>query len=125
MIVCWVLFAIPAIVSLVSWPMYYKYGYDIDALYEEPAPPRDLLDNNNSIDDPDGKSVSPEITFRRQSDRIIRLSNVDQLQALERKQEEWRIAAIAGTLIAAAILLWNILCHTVAWIFAGRKIQQE
>ena len=53
MIVCWVLFAIPAIVSLVSWPMYYKYGIDLDALFVEPEPPFDpeaLIDDDNSVE---------------------------------------------------------------------------
>lgn len=36
MIVCWVLFAIPAIVSLVSWPMYYKYETKVEALNVKP-----------------------------------------------------------------------------------------
>ena len=112
MIVCWVLFAIPVVVSLVSWPVYYKYGNDLDGLIEEPKPRADfsdLLNDNNS-------SVPPDFTFR-QIDPVGR--------ALERKQESWGIAAFASMGIAAVILLWNILCHTAAWVIAGRKTQRE
>ena len=126
MIVCWVLFAIPAIVSLVSWPMYYKYGNDLDGLFVELKP----LDNNSvepeenifdQFDEPNGKSASPDVTFG-QYNRALRFDEIDRHRALERKQESWGMAAFAGMGIAAAILLWNILCHTAHWIWMGRRV---
>jgi len=48
MIVCWVLFSIPAIASLASWPMYYKIGKDIDALLAETVEGRTLPEGNSN-----------------------------------------------------------------------------
>ena len=37
------------------------------------------------------------------------------------RAEPFGIVGIAGGLIAAVLLLWNILLYTVAWVIAGRK----
>lgn len=123
MIVCWVLFAIPAIVSLASWPMYFKYGNDIEAL--EPWPfrfdPEALVPDTLQEDDAPGNPATEEKERRRERAERRR-ENIERHRALESKQASWGIAAFAGMGIAAAILLWNVLCHTVAWVIAGRNI---
>lgn len=132
MIVCWVLFAIPAIVSLVSWPMYYKYGNDIEALdvmpWERRFDPINFADEIFGLDDAPVNPLTEEQERRREElkqrreELEQRREKIEQEMALESKQESWGIAAFAGMGIAAAILLWNILCHTVAWVIAGRNI---
>ena len=119
MIVCWVLFAIPAIVSLVSWPMYYKYGTEVEAFDVKPwerFDPEALIPENFQEDDAPGNPFTEEAERRQKK--------IDQHRELKSKQEAWGIAAYAGMGIAAAILLWNILCHTVHWIWMGRKAVQ-
>ncbi len=114
MIVCWVLFAIPAIVSLVSLPMYYKYETKVEALNVKPWERFDPEALILREDDAPGNPFTAEAERRR--------DKIERHRALESKAENWGIAAFAGMGIAAAILLWNILCHTVAWVIAGRNI---
>lgn len=40
---------------------------------------------------------------------------------LFQKSSQYTLVGVIAGLIAAALLLWNIFCHTVAWIIAGRK----
>lgn len=116
MIVCWVLFAIPAVVSLASWPMYFKYGSEVEALKEEPWKPFDpeaaaeeFLQEKNAPGNPFTEAAA------QRYNKAIRVGE------LEGKENTWGMAAFASVGIAAAILLWNILCHTIAWVLVGRK----
>ncbi len=94
MIVCWVLFAIAVTVSVVSFA-----GLVAEA---------DSFVAGTSADG----SIAPDVLadLNRQA-RIRRLSASPFFEP-----------AYMARAAAIVILLWNVLCHTVAWVIAGRNI---
>ena len=107
MIVCWVLFAIPAVISLVSWPVYFMYQEDDDNLYV--------------VVDLVGDDSEEQQARIGKNNLLLPIESFDEHLELKGKIESWGIAARAGAEIAAMILIWNIICHTVTWVIVGRK----
>lgn len=110
MIVCWVLFAIGASVSLIGY-----VGYIVNQEPELTTRIRELR--------PD--EVVEEYTLEQK--REIALAEAR--QRLHRHQRDVRrgyffSAAVIGGIFVGILLLWNIIWHTVHWVWMGRNTDQ-
>ena len=114
MIVCWVLFSLSALVSLVGWTASEYY----DARVHSYAEQHDL--------NPDPRKWEPtdlleELAKEREMGEPTPRQELGRLRDIRRGLQEliW-----IGIVPAAALLLWNIFCHTAHWIWEGRKERQ-
>jgi hypothetical protein len=104
MIVCWVLFAISAATGLVGWAGYEYYGYKARASVASWEMPPEYAEDQ----DPDSEVVQ------------LRPAPWPNWEFVEKQMAFWNTGRISG-LLAAGLLLWNVLFHTAHWIWIRRK----
>ena len=120
MIVCWVLFALVSLASLIGGIGYRHYQVEIQAMRELPP---ETEDNEfaDLIPPPDGfKLDSPANANPFEAELERRLYDRER-QSYASRKETYAITGIVAAALAGIILLWNIIWHTAHWVWMGRK----
>lgn len=110
MIVCWVLFAIGASISLIGY-----VGYIVNQEPELTTRVRELP--------PD--AVLEELTLEQKRANAL----ADAGRRIEREDRQVRreyflITATIGGIFVGILLLWNVIWHTAHWVWMGRNKDQ-
>ena len=121
MIVCWVLFALASLASMVGGVGYWHYQGEIQSMRELPPetevnPFADLIPPL-----PDGFTLDSPANANPVETELERRIYARERQILENQEENFAITGIIAATLAGIILLWNIILYTGHWIWMGRK----
>jgi len=131
MTVCWVLFAMAALTAVIGWSGYSHYQreieeariVDIDDLTTEATEEWRIFEPGEDSDTSPGRPMTPEeikdfnLSMQLEHEQSIN----DKIRPIRVQRERYSIALGLGGLIAAILLLWNIIWHTGHWVSEGRE----
>lgn len=145
MIVCWILFGIPACVALVSGATSFMTESDIqDFITGDAEDTADVIQHLDRIIKTEDRTIALAEEMRRRiragewtgeqtedDANAIIIERTDYVQPFKMKKERLRTLMgrkieseriyMLSALLAATILLWNVIWHAGHWIWMGRK----
>ena len=121
MIVCWVIFALMSVVSLLGHAGCVFYDTKAEELYDMGLNRFAKFDEKGEFLDLNSDDVLLEIVQNSDNvySRMMAMAELDR-RYYERKNRS-KSVRLNAVILAAILLLWNLFWHTGHWIWMGRK----
>jgi len=123
MIVCWVLFSFSVVLTAVGGGLFFYYESEVEAANALISQHRNASGNWTAQElleqlRAEQGSATPEAADKRAKEFATLKA---QKALIAKKQADWLLIALFSLMAGGVLLFWNILCHTVHWIWMGRK----